>query len=134
MPKLSEKARKLLEKPVIAHLVTLMPDGSPQASPVWVDTDGEYLLVNTAEDRIKPRNVRKDPRVALSATDPDNEYTGILQIRGKVVEVTENGARDHIDKLAKKYLGKDKYPFHQPGDVRLILKIKPEHVSGGVPD
>lgn len=130
--KLPDNARRLLEKPVIGHFVTLMPDGSPQVTPVWVDTDGEYVLVNTAEGRVKPRNVRINPRVALSVVDPDDEYMGILQIRGKVVEVTPEGASEHIDKLAYKYLGKEKYPFHKPGDIRLILKMKAEHVSGGM--
>jgi PPOX class probable F420-dependent enzyme len=125
---LSDGARKLLEGRNFAHIATLMPDGSPQVTPVWVDYDGQYVLVNTAEGRAKPRNVRRDPRVALSVVNQENPYQ-MVSIRGRVIEVTNQGADEHIDKLAKKYLGQDKYPFRQPGEQRLIFKIEPEHVA-----
>ena len=128
---LPDKAVQLLNKPALAHIVTLMKDGSPQVTPVWVSTDGEYILVNTAEGRLKTRNVRRNPRVALSVVDPADSYV-TLQVRGKVVEVTTTGADAHIDRLAKKYLGKDTYPFRRKDEVRLILKIKPERVGGSV--
>ncbi|MSQ33375.1 MAG: PPOX class F420-dependent oxidoreductase [Dehalococcoidia bacterium] len=124
---LSSKARALLEKAALVHLATVMKDGSPQVSPVWVDTDGTNILVNTAEGRIKTRNVRRDARVALSLTDPDNQYATLL-IRGRVVEVRAQGAKEHIDKLSQKYV-KRAYT-HRPGELRLILVIKPERVGG----
>ena len=117
----------LLKKPVFAHFVTLMKDGSPQSTPVWVEYDGTHVLVNSALGRIKDQNVRRDPRVALSLTDPENPYR-YLEIRGRVVEITQKGADELIDKLAFKYLGKEKYPFRQPGEQRVIYKIAPEKV------
>lgn len=126
---LSPKAVELLQKPYLAHVVTLMRDGSPHITPVWVDTDGEHALVNTAEGRLKVQNVRRNANVALSVVDPADPWK-TLQIRGKVVEITTSGADAHIDKLAKKYMGKDKYPWRRPGEARVILKIKPEKVSG----
>jgi len=125
---LPDDARELLEAPNIAHLTTLMPDGSPQVTPVWVDYDGRYVLVNTAEGRQKPRNVRRDPRVALSLTDRENPYVWAM-IRGRAVELTHEGADDHIDRLAKKYLGEDRYPFRQAGEQRVIVKIEPLRVT-----
>jgi len=125
---LPDDARELLEAPNIAHLTTLMPDGSPQVTPVWVDYDGRYVLVNTAEGRQKPRNVRRDPRVALSVTDRENPYVWAM-IRGRAVELTHEGADDHIDRLAKKYLGEDRYPFRQAGEQRVIVKIEPLRVT-----
>jgi PPOX class probable F420-dependent enzyme len=105
-----------------------MPDGSPQVSPVWVDVSGDTIVVNSAKGRRKDENLRGDVRVAISATDPDNPYVSVT-IRGRVVENTTKGADAHADAMAKKYLGKDKYPFAQPGEVRVIYKIEPEHVS-----
>ena len=125
---LPEAAQKLLKEPNFAHLATLMPDGSPQVTPVWVDFDGKFILVNTAEGRRKPKNVRRDPRVALDVTSHDDPYR-MVTVRGRVVEVTHDGADDHIDKLAKKYLGQDKYPFRAPGERRVIFKIEPESVT-----
>ena len=125
---ITETVRKLLESPNFANLATLMPDGSPQVSPVWVDYDGTHILVNTAEGRQKPRNVRRDPRVALCVFDQGNPYA-MASIRGKVVDISTEGADEMIDRLAKKYLGQDKYPYRQPGEQRLILKIEPLHVS-----
>lgn len=118
----------LFEKKAFAHLATLMKDGSPQVSPVWVDYDGTHLLVHTARGRQKHLNVTHDPRVALSIQDPDEPFRKLL-VRGRVVEQTEQGAEEHIDRLGRRYTG-DVYKFRVPGMVRLILKIKPEHVTG----
>jgi PPOX class probable F420-dependent enzyme len=127
--KLTEEQRKLIEGKNLAHVATLMKDGSPQVTPVWVDCDDQYILINTAEGRQKPRNVERDPRIALSIHDQDNLYN-YIQVRGRVVEVTREGAWEHINKLARKYRGPDtKYP-ERPGEVRVIIKIAPEHVSG----
>lgn len=120
--------RDLFSKRAFASLTTLMPDGSPQTTPVWVDFDGDLVIFNSAKGRQKDRNVRRDPRVALAVIDPDNAYR-YLEVRGKVVEITEDGAADHIDKMAKKYLGVDKYPYGQPGEVRVLYKIRPEHTT-----
>lgn len=127
--KLPDSVQQLLQRPVLGYLATLMADGSPQVTPLWVDTDGEYIYVNTAEGRVKPRNVRRDPRVALAVLDPANPYQTQVQVRGRVVEVTTEGAEEHIHKLAKKYRGDDRYPL-TPGMVRLKVKIEPIHVSG----
>ena len=123
-----EKYVDLFQKKAFASLATLMPDGKPQVTPVWVDFDGKHLLVNSAKGRVKDRNMRRDPRVSLVLIDPDNPYRH-LQVQGRVVEITEAGADQHIDKMAKKYLGQDKYPFGQPGEVRVIYKIEPERAS-----
>jgi PPOX class probable F420-dependent enzyme len=126
-----EKYTDLFQKRAFASLGTLMPDGRPQVTPVWVDYDGEHIIFNSAKGRQKDRNVRRDPRVSLAIIDPENPYR-YLEIRGKVTEITEQGADAHIDKMAKKYLGKDSYPYRTPGEVRIIVKIAPEkvHVNG----
>jgi PPOX class probable F420-dependent enzyme len=123
-----DKYRDLFTKQAFAHLGTLMPDGSPQVTPVWVDYDGGFIRVNTAKGRVKDKNMRQNKKVALSIIDPENPYRHLV-VRGQVEEVTEQGADAHIDSLAKKYLGKDKYPFRQPGEVRVIYKIRPEKVA-----
>jgi PPOX class probable F420-dependent enzyme len=123
-----EKYNDLFQKKAFASLATLMPDGKPQVTPVWVDFDGKHLLVNSAKGRVKDRNMRRDPRVSLALIDPDNPYR-YLQVQGHVAEITENGADQHIDKMAKKYLGLDKYPNRQPGEVRVIYKIEPDRTS-----
>jgi len=120
--------RDLFEKPNFGHLATLMPDGSPQVTPVWVDIDGDTILFNTAEGRVKTRNLDRDGRVAISVADQQNPYR-YIQVRGRVVSRTHEGADAHIDKLAKKYLGQDRYPFRQPGEQRVIFRIQPEHVQ-----
>jgi PPOX class probable F420-dependent enzyme len=117
----------LLKKPAFANLATLNADGSPQVTPVWVDFDGTHVIVNTARGRMKTKNVAREPRVALSISDPENPYR-YLGIQGRVVEMTEAGGDAHIDKMAKKYLGKDTYPFRAPGEVRVIVRIAPEKV------
>ncbi len=126
--KIPEPFKDLFAKVAYANLATVMPDGSPQVTPVWYDYDGEYLRINSAKGRIKDKNMRRDKRVAVSIQDPDNAYR-YLAVRGNVEEITEEGADAHIDSLAKKYLGKDKYPFRGPGEVRVIYKIRPEKVS-----
>lgn len=118
----------LFDKRSFAHLVTLMPDGSPQSTPVWCDWDGSHVLVNSARGRQKDKNIENDRRVALSILDPENPYR-YLEVRGEVEEITEEGAARHIDKMAKKYLGRDKYPYAQPGEVRVLYKIRPLHTS-----
>ena len=118
----------LFQKKAFAHLATLMRDGRPQVSPVWCDFDGNYVRINSAKGRVKDRNMRRDPRVTLAIQDPDNPYR-YLEVRGRVVEITEAGADAHIDSLAKKYLGVDKYPNRQPGEMRVIYKIQPEHTA-----
>ncbi len=119
---------ELFQKKSFGHLATLLPNGTPQTSPVWVDFDNTYVLVNSARGRLKDKNMRQRPQVALSIQDPDDPYR-YLEVRGRVVEITEQGAEEHIDRLAKRYLGLDRYPYRQPGEVRVIYKIKPERTS-----
>lgn len=123
-----DQYRDLFEKRAFAHLATLMPDGSPQVTPVWCDYDGTYVIVNSAKGRVKDRNMRRDNRVALAVVDPENPYRH-LAVRGRVAEITEEGADTHIDRLSKKYLGKEKYPFRRADEIRVIYKILPERVS-----
>ena len=124
-----EKYQDLFTKKAFANLATLMPDGSPQVTPVWVDYDGTHILVNTAKGRVKDKNMRREARVSLAISDPDNPYR-YAEVRGRVAEITEEGADDHINRMAKKYLGQDVYPFRQPGEVRVLYKITVEKVSG----
>jgi PPOX class probable F420-dependent enzyme len=112
------------QKKAFASLATVMPDGSPQVTPVWFDFKNGAIRVNTAKGRVKARNMKEGSSVALAIMDPDEPYR-YLQVRGKVRKVTESGADDHIDSLAKKYLGKDKYPFRRPGETRVIYEIEP---------
>jgi len=119
----------LFEKKAFGNLGTLMTDGSPQVTPVWVDYDGKYVRFNSARGRVKDKNVRRDPRVSISLQDPENPYR-YLEVRGRVVEITQNGADDHINKLSQKYLGKPVYPHRQPGEVRVMYKIEPRRVRG----
>ena len=119
----------LLErKPAFAHLATIMPDGTPQVTPVWFDYTNGKIRINSAKGRVKTRNMREGAPVALSIVDPDNPYR-YIQIRGRVRRATEEGALAHIDFLAKKYLGNDKYPWAQPGDVRVTFEIEPAAVQ-----
>ena len=130
---LSQGIKKLFQEPNYAHVATLMADGSPQVTPVWVDIEGDRILVNTSEGRAKPRNVRRDPRVAISIVKQDNPYSSAY-IRGRVAEMRHEGAKEHIDELAKKYLGQDTYPYLQPGEQRVIMVIEPEHVGSMMVD
>jgi PPOX class probable F420-dependent enzyme len=109
-------------------VATLMTDGSPQASVVWVDTDGKNVIFNTAEGRFKLKHLRRDPRVAVVVYNADMPYQQVM-IRGKAIEFTHEGADEHINKLAKKYLDLDEYPYRQPGEQRVIIKIEPERVG-----
>jgi len=118
----------LFRKKAFAHLATLMADGKPQTTPVWVDYDGRHVVINTAEGRQKDKNMQRDPRVAMSIADPENPYR-YLEVRGRVVERTHQGADQHIDAMAKKYLGQDKYPYRRPGEVRVIYKVAPERTT-----
>src|SRR5512132_1213551 len=113
----------------LANLGTVMPNGAPQVTPVWFDYDGKFFRVNSARGRVKDRNMRRNPAVALSIVDPANPYR-YLGVRGRVVGITEQGGDAHIERLAKKYLGPDRYPDRQPGEVRVIYRIAPERVSG----
>ena len=126
-PTIPSNYTDLLQKQAFAHLATLNADGSPQVTPVWVDFDGSHIIVNTARGRVKDRNLRRDGRVALSIADPANPYR-YLGIQGRVVSMTEAGADAHIDKMAKKYLNKDTYPFRTPTEVRVLVTIEPEKV------
>jgi len=123
-----DKYRDLFTKRAFASLATIMPDGGPQVTPVWVDLEGDLVLVNTARGRQKDKNMRRDPRVAMALIDPENPYR-YLEIRGRVAEITEEGADAHIDKMAKKYLGADKYPYRQPGEQRVMYKVQPERTN-----
>jgi len=104
-------------------------DGSPQVTPVWVDCDGDYILVNTAMGRLKQENSKRNPNAVIAIADASNQY-GKVTIRGVVTEQTTEGANDHIDKLAKKYRGTERYPWRSATENRVILRIRPEHVSG----
>jgi len=120
--------RKLFESKNFVFLSSLMKDGSPHVTPTWVDIENGYILVNTAIGRIKQKNISRDPRIALAIADQNNPYD-VVTIRGEVIEqITGVPAEEHIDKLAKKYIDKDKFPNRSPGEERIILKIKPERI------
>ena len=127
--KLSPGGVKLLQEPQLAQFATVMTDGSPQITPVWVDVepDGSHILINTAEGRLKTKNIDRNPHVAVSVVDAQNAWRYVV-IRGTVVEQRHDGADDHIDRMAQKYLGKETYPFRNPEETRVILRIKPHHV------
>lgn len=128
MATIPETYADLFDKKAFAHLATVGRDGTPQVTPVWVDFDGTHVRFNTAKGRVKDTKLRNDPRVALSIQDPENPYR-YIQVRGRVAEMTEHGADAHIDSLAKKYLGQDRYPYRQPGEVRVLVKILPDRVQ-----
>ena len=123
---LTDKAKRLIDEKNFASVATVMRDGSPQVTPVWVNRDGELVVFNTAEGRVKHRNLRRDPTVALSIYDQNNPYE-MVAIRGRVVEMTNTGAEEHIDRLSLKYTGR-KFT-HRSGEKRVIIKIKPERIS-----
>jgi PPOX class probable F420-dependent enzyme len=127
MSKIPETFSDLFQKKAFAQLATLMNDGSPQVTPVWFEFDGKHVVINSAKGRTKDVNMRRNPNVAVSIQDPDNPYRH-LSLKGKVVEITEKGADAHIDKLSKKYIGKDVYPNRRPGEVRVIYRILPEKI------
>jgi len=128
MATLDSSSRKLLEGRNFAFVSSLNRDGSPHVTPTWVDTDGKYVLINTLMGSQKQKNTSRDARVAVAVTDQTNPYNFTV-IRGRVVEQIEGqAAEDHIDRLAKKYLGADKYPHRQPGQQRVMLRITPERI------
>ncbi len=130
MAAIPEKYLDLLQqKKAFANLATVMPDGSPQVTPVWFDYKDGRIRVNTAKGRVKARNMKEGSPVALAIMDPDNPYR-YLQVRGRVERVAEERANAHIDTLAKKYLEKDKYPWSRPGEVRVMYEIEPMSASG----
>ena len=118
---------KLLEGKNFASFVTLLSDGSPHVAPTWIDHEGDTIWINTVMGRLKEKNVKKDPRVALSIYDNENPYH-MVAIRGKVIDITTDKAEDHIDKLAKRYFGMDKYPRRSPDEKRILIKIKAEKI------
>jgi PPOX class probable F420-dependent enzyme len=130
MAAIPEKYLDLVQqKKAFANLATLMPDGSPQVTPVWFDYKDGRIRVNTAKGRVKARNMQEGAPVALAIMDPENPYR-YVQVRGRVKRVAEQNANAHIDSLAKKYLGKDKYPWARPDEVRVIYEIEPTSASG----
>ncbi len=126
--KLSAKARELIARPVLATIATVGTDGSPQVTPLWIDAEGDDLVVNTARGRVKARNMERDRRVGISVIDPDDPYNVVI-VRGTVVDISTDGADAHIDRLAKKYLGVDEYPMRRPGEVRLKVRIRTDRIS-----
>jgi PPOX class probable F420-dependent enzyme len=127
MATLNEKQVQLLEGKNIGALATLQVDGAPMVTPVWVDWDGEHVVVNTLRSRAKPRQVERDPRVEIAVWNTDNPYQHV-RIAGRA-ELVEEGAEEHIDKMARKYVGEDTYPWRAPGDRRVLLLITPDRVS-----
>ena len=128
MVELPGLARRLLEGKNFATVATLMADGGPQATVVWIDTDGQLIVFNTAEGRVKPRNMRRDARVAVAVFDQENPYRQAM-IQGRVVAMEHEGAEEHIDAMARKYMDLDSYPFHKEGEQRVIVRIAPEKVA-----
>jgi len=125
--KLTANTLRLIEGKNFASLATIMPDGSPHVTPMWVDHDGNSVLMNTAEGRIKLRNIARDPRVAVTIFDHKNPYDRVV-ILGRVTARTHDGAEEHIDKLAKKYTGANKYQKSNPDEKRVIIKIEPVNI------
>ena len=125
---LSEKARALIARPLLASLATLNPDGSPQITPLWIDLDGDDVVFNTAQGRRKARNLERDARVAVTVIDPDDPYN-VVAFQGTVTDVTTEGADAHIDALAKKYLGVDTYPMRREGEVRVRVTVRTDRIA-----
>jgi len=123
-----ESHSDILETTALAHIATIGPHGEPQNNPVWFDWDGTHLLFSQTKGRQKYHNLERDPRVAISIVDPQNPYR-YLEIRGRLVRVDEDPNLDFINRMAKKYMGKDKYPWHQPGDERVVMVVEPEHTT-----
>ena len=129
MAELSDSARKTIDAPNLAFLATVMRDGSPQVTPVWIARENENLTFNTAIGRVKERNIRRDPRVAISIADRDDPYDKVC-VRGRVIEIVEGEEADRqIDELAKKYTGNDRYPWRRPGEIRIKVIVEPYSVA-----
>jgi len=128
MIELPDLAKRLLDGKNFATVATLMGDGRPQATVVWIHTEGSHIVFNTAEGRVKPRNMRRDARVAIAVFDMENPYQQAM-IQGRVVAMEHEGAEEHIDAMAKKYMDLDSYPFRKEGEQRVIVKIAPEKVA-----
>ncbi|MGH2637769.1 MAG: PPOX class F420-dependent oxidoreductase [Rhabdochlamydiaceae bacterium] len=127
MKALPDSVKKLIEAKTYANVATLLPDGSPHVTQTWVDHEGDMVLINTYEGSQKHRNAKRDPRIALDIVDPTNPYN-MATIRGRGKEITFEGAKDHIDRMAKKYRGTEKYEMRRPGMRRVLIKIEPTHV------
>lgn len=125
---IDDRSRELLDAKNFAHVATLASDGWPHQAVVWVEADGDEILLNSAEGRAWPNNLRRDPRITVVVANLENPYEYVT-IKGKAVEITPDGADEHIDALAKKYLDADTYPFRQDGEVRLKIRIEPDKVS-----
>jgi PPOX class probable F420-dependent enzyme len=125
---LTDDQRAIIESPNFAYIATVNKDGSPQVTPVWIEHDGNYIVVNSEQKRLKVRNVKRDPRVSLNVAEAANPYH-YLTIKGHVVEVTAEGGFEGIDRLAKKYIGQDKYPWNKPEDVRVQIRIAVDKIS-----
>ena len=128
MAAIPDEAKHLFENKDFAHVATLNSDGSPQVSAVWIGLDGDLITFNTAEGRLKTKNLQRDPNVAISIAGQENPYENLI-VQGKVVELTHDGADEDIDALAKRYLDADSYPFRQEGEQRVIVKIEPQKVN-----
>jgi PPOX class probable F420-dependent enzyme len=126
------RAEELLKGKNFANVATLRPDGTVQVAPVWVDVEDGRPVVNSAEGRAWPRNLERDPRITLAVQNMENPYE-YVEVRGRVAERTTEGADEHIDRMAKKYMGVDEYPLRQPGEQRVIIRIEPEHVFTQAP-
>lgn len=126
--KLTTKARKLIDGKNFANVATLLPDGSPQVAPLWVDREGDAIILNTTRSRQRTKNLRRDGRVAITVFDQDDPYSNV-SIRGRAIEISEEGAEEHIDKMSMKYLGKP-YPFEDrtPKDPRILIRVEAEHI------
>ena len=123
-----ESYEDLLASTAVAHIATIGPHGEPQNNPVWFGWDEEHLMFSQTKTRQKYRNIKRDPRIAVSIVDPEN-HLRCLEVRGEVVRIDEDPDLEFINSMAKKYLGLDKYPYHQPGDERVVIVIEPRHAT-----
>jgi PPOX class probable F420-dependent enzyme len=128
MPTIPQDREDILTKRAFAHVATIGPNGEPQSTPVWIDWDGQYVKFSQTTARQKYRNLKRDPRIALSVHDPDEPYR-YVEVRGKIVQIEEDKDNAFINKLAKKYIGQDVYPWGQPGEERLVLYVEPQHTT-----
>ena len=126
---LTDAQKELLDEKHLGVVTDLMPDGTPHSTVVWVDRDGDVVQFNTARGRLKTRNLERDPRISLVVFDPANPFQRTVAVRGRAQFVDE-GADAHIDRLARKYMGADSYPFRRPGEVRVTVRVIPDRISG----